>query len=230
MRLHIWRLRLVAGCSPVSLLRHQDLVETLYFCPNSAWRYFRADARTQPTPSSRLISCARAPTRPLHQLKGLEAGLRPSPARASCHLSHHAMPRQYCSGRIQARGLLRVHNTRGESLKCEQRQHRSPLCERRSLCYSDPCHLDCISHVSSPGIGVRSSRIDLFGRKFIIAGMPRRGDTLFKATTGFLGLATAATGAYLVASMIGAYASAKVHTFTFYVKAFASIWCAVMAL
>ncbi|CAK0781540.1 hypothetical protein CVIRNUC_005399 [Coccomyxa viridis] len=39
--------------------------------------------------------------------------------------------------------------------------------------------------------------------------MPRRGDALFKATTGFLGLATAATGAYLVASMIGAYSSAK---------------------
>ena len=33
---------------------------------------------------------------------------------------------------------------------------------------------------------------------------------LFKMTTGFLGLATAATGIYLVASMIGAYSSAKV--------------------
>lgn len=51
--------------------------------------------------------------------------------------------------------------------------------------------------------------------------MPRRGDALFKATTGFLGLATAATGAYLVASMIGAYSSAKVHNLVSYVKAIA---------
>lgn len=41
--------------------------------------------------------------------------------------------------------------------------------------------------------------------------MARGGDTLFKMTTGFLGLATAATGVYLVASMLGAYSSAKVH-------------------
>ena len=40
--------------------------------------------------------------------------------------------------------------------------------------------------------------------------MARGGDTLFKMTTGFLGLATAATGTYLVASMLGAYSSAKV--------------------
>lgn len=40
--------------------------------------------------------------------------------------------------------------------------------------------------------------------------MARGGDTIFKMTTGFLGLATAGTGIYLVASMIGAYASAKV--------------------
>ena len=40
--------------------------------------------------------------------------------------------------------------------------------------------------------------------------MARGGDTLFKMTTGFLGLATAATGIYLVASMLGAYSSAKV--------------------
>lgn len=39
--------------------------------------------------------------------------------------------------------------------------------------------------------------------------MARGGDTLFKMTTGFLGLATAATGLYLVASMIGAYSAAK---------------------
>ena len=41
--------------------------------------------------------------------------------------------------------------------------------------------------------------------------MARGGDTLFKMTTGFLGLATAATGLYLVASMIGAYSAAKVN-------------------
>ncbi len=38
--------------------------------------------------------------------------------------------------------------------------------------------------------------------------MARGGDTLFKMTTGFLGLATVATGIYLTASMIGAYSSA----------------------
>ena len=34
------------------------------------------------------------------------------------------------------------------------------------------------------------------------------GDALFKATSGFLGLATVATGLYLTASMVGAYLSA----------------------
>ena len=53
-----------------------------------------ADARTQPTPSNRLLCCARSRTRPWQQQKGLEAGLRTTPARAPatsaimpCHAS-----------------------------------------------------------------------------------------------------------------------------------------------